>query len=484
MLNNIPWVEIFHATVQTLYMVFISSFLGILLGLMLGVALFSTQASGLMPQKSLHRALGIIVNIGRSVPYIILMIALIPLTRWIVGTSIGINAALVPLTIAAIPFYARIAESAFAEVPHGLIEAGKAMGATPFQILLKILLPESLPGLIRGATLTVIGLVGYSAMAGAVGGGGLGELAINYGYQRFEISVMLITVIFLVILVQCVQWVGDILAKQLRLRLVWIFSLFAWILCFGAAFWPTTDSNQLSVSVGIMSGADESIMKVAQKVALDHYHLKLNLVLFNDYVLPNVALNSGNIDANIFQHVPYLDAQNKARHFDLVPIAKTFIYPMGFYTRKYTSLDALPQHAAVAIPNDPSNEGRALLLLQKAGLIRLASGVGLKATVHDIVSNPRQLKFVEMDAAQIPRALPDVAIGALTNDYVQPAGFTVDQALVREGSDSPYVNVIVVRAQDQSKPVLKTLVDVMHSQPVVDETMRVFPHGAALVGWK
>lgn len=477
---NLPWAEIFTATWQTIYMVFIASFFSILFGLIVGVFLFFTRKNSLKPSASLHHVLSFIVNIGRSIPYIILMIALIPLTRVLVGTSIGINAAIVPLTIAAIPFYARIAEVALNNVPTGLIEAGHAMGANIWQLTFKILLPESLPELIKGASLTIIGLVGYSAMAGAVGGGGLGELAINYGYQRFNVNVMLATIVILVVLVQLIQMLGDHLAKKTHIKLIFIIAVIGLLFCTATQVWPKAAEKNNVLRVGVMSGAEEDIMKVAQQVAWQKYHLHLQLVVFNDYVLPNTALNNGNLDANIFQHVPYLNAQIAARHYQLIPIAKTFIYPMGFYSIKYHQIQQVPDGASIAIPNDPSNEGRALLILQKAQLINLASNVGLKATIENIVANPHQFKFIEMDAAQIPRALSDVAMGALTNDYVGPAGFTVNQALLKEGPDSPYANVIVVRISDQHRAIFNELIAVMHSKPVVDATIKAFPNGAAI----
>jgi D-methionine transport system permease protein len=194
---NLLSTPLIKACLETLYMVFISGFISITLGLMLGAFLFVTSKKQALENKFWQRTLGFIVNLTRSVPFIILMISVIPLTRLLVGTTIGTNAAIIPLTIAAIPFFARVCENALAEVPYGLIEAANAMGATTSQIVTKILIPESLPALIRGATLTIIGLIGYSAMAGVVGGGGLGELAINYGYQRFNVLVMLETVIIL-----------------------------------------------------------------------------------------------------------------------------------------------------------------------------------------------------------------------------------------------------------------------------------------------
>lgn len=212
------WGMIAEASVETLYMVLVSGVMAALGGLPLGALLYATREGRPWAKPALHNILSIIVNITRSVPFIILMIALIPVTRFIVGSSIGMNAAIVPLAIGALPFYARLAESAFNEVSYGLVEAGLAMGATPLQVISRILLPEALPGLINGMTITLITLVGYSAMAGTLGGGGLGALAINYGYNRFDIEIMLYTVIILIVLVQGLQMIGDFIVHRLLTR--------------------------------------------------------------------------------------------------------------------------------------------------------------------------------------------------------------------------------------------------------------------------
>ena len=201
---------------ESLYMVGASSFIAFVVGLPMGIVLSVTAGGNILENRPLNSILSIIVNIGRSVPFIILMVAIIPFTRMIVGTSIGTNAAVVPLSVAAIPFVARVVESALREIDAGIIEAALSMGATPFQIIYKVLLPEGLPAIIAGLTLTLINLIGYSAMAGAVGGGGLGDIAIRYGYQRFNPDVMMITVVILVLMVQFFQYAGDRLAKITR----------------------------------------------------------------------------------------------------------------------------------------------------------------------------------------------------------------------------------------------------------------------------
>jgi D-methionine transport system permease protein len=207
-----------EATWQTLYMVAVSAVLGAVFGLPLGVFLATSQRGELLSRPLVNRVLGLVVNAARSVPFIILVVAIIPFTRMIAGTSIGTTAAIVPLTIAAVPFIARLIENAIREVDSGLIEAARAMGATPLQIIRKVLIPEALPSITLGLTLAAVSLIGYSAMVGAVGGEGLGDLGIRYGYQRFMPDVMAVVVVILIVLVQLVQSIGEWIAAKVDKR--------------------------------------------------------------------------------------------------------------------------------------------------------------------------------------------------------------------------------------------------------------------------
>jgi D-methionine transport system permease protein len=207
------------STGETLYMVAVSALIATLFGLPLGVYLATSAKGELFAAPWVNRVLGVVVNATRSTPFIILVVAIIPFTRLIAGTSIGTNAAIVPLTIAATPFIARLIEGAIREVDQGLIEAARAFGATPLQIVLKVLIPEALPGIVLGLTLAIVSLLGFSAMVGAVGGGGLGDLGIRYGYQRFMPEMMLAVVVVLIVLVQAVQSIGDRLARRLNKRI-------------------------------------------------------------------------------------------------------------------------------------------------------------------------------------------------------------------------------------------------------------------------
>ncbi|MFB8210323.1 MULTISPECIES: methionine ABC transporter permease [unclassified Streptomyces] len=207
-----------QGTVDTLYMVLWSALVTVLVGLPLGVLLVLTDKGGLLQNTPVNKVVGVIVNIGRSLPFIILLIALIPFTTWVVGTFIGPTAMIVPLAVGAIPFFARLVETAVREVDHGLVEAVQSMGGSIPTIVRKVLLPQALPSLVSGITTTVIVLIGYSAMAGAVGGEGLGSKAVTYGFQRFDNRFMLITVALLIVIVTLVQLIGDLAGRLLARR--------------------------------------------------------------------------------------------------------------------------------------------------------------------------------------------------------------------------------------------------------------------------
>lgn len=212
------WPLLLDGSLDTLYMVSLAALFTVLIGLPLGVLLFLTRRDGVLPAPLFNQVIGSVVNVGRSLPFIVLLIALIPFTRIIIGTTLGSTAAVVPITIGAFPFFARVVENALDEVDKGRIEAILSMGGNVWHIISKVLLPEALPALLAGITLTIVMLIGFSSMAGVIGGGGLGDLAIRYGYQRFNDQVMVGTVVILVAMVQLVQSVGDRLVRRLAHR--------------------------------------------------------------------------------------------------------------------------------------------------------------------------------------------------------------------------------------------------------------------------
>lgn len=249
--------------------------------------------------------------------------------------------------------------------------------------------------------------------------------------------------------------------------------------CFLLTACETQDKNILKV--GTIAGPETQLTEVAAKVATAA-GLQIKIVEFTDYIQPNAALNDGSIDVNVFQHTPYLAEQIKTRHYNLVAVGKTLIYPMRIYSSKIKTLQAIPKGAIIAIPNDPSNEGRALLLLQKAGLIKLKAHVGLLATPNDIQANPQQLVFKELDAAQLARSLPDVTAAAINTNYAMPAGLTAQDAIFTENTDSPYANLIVVRSSEMHDPRIKQFVAAFHSEAVKQAAQKIF-HDQAIPAW-
>ncbi|EJP18841.1 ABC transporter, permease protein [Peptostreptococcaceae bacterium AS15] len=209
---------LYKPLVETLYMIGVSMIFSVIIGLILGTVLVVTSENHIMPSKIINTILSNVINITRSFPFIILLIVLFPLTKLIVGTKIGTTAAIVPLSFAATPFFARMVETALRDIPWGIIEAALAMGSTPMQIIIKVMIPEAMPSIIQAVTTTTIGVLGYSAMAGSIGGGGLGDLAIVYGYQRWRTDIMVITVIVLIVLVVIIQLIGDFISRKIDKR--------------------------------------------------------------------------------------------------------------------------------------------------------------------------------------------------------------------------------------------------------------------------
>lgn len=237
-----------------------------------------------------------------------------------------------------------------------------------------------------------------------------------------------------------------------------------------------------AIKVGVTGGPHEQVMEVVKQVAAKN-GLTIRIVEFSDYVQPNAALASGDLDANSYQHLPYLDAQVKDRGYKLVRIADTVTFPMGIYSKKLRSLADLQPGAKIAVPNDPTNGGRALLLLQKQGLLKLRADAGLKATPLDIVDNPKKLKIVELDAAQIPRSLADVDAAAINTNFAMEAGFKPKQdAIAIEDPKGPYVNIIAIRDADRSKPWVAKLVAAYHS-PEVKQYIEAKFGGAVIAAW-
>ncbi|MDQ0595177.1 D-methionine transport system substrate-binding protein [Chryseobacterium ginsenosidimutans] len=243
--------------------------------------------------------------------------------------------------------------------------------------------------------------------------------------------------------------------------------------------------NPNYIKVGITSGPEQEIAETAKKVAKEKYNLDVELVSFNDYVVPNEALNNGDIDANAFQHVPYLNEQSKQRGYKLAVVGNTFVYPIVAYSKKIKSINELQNGSTIVIPNDPTNGGRSLLLLQKNGLLQLKDGIGLLPKVTDIVGNPKQLKILEIEAPQLPRVLDDkeVVIAIINNNFAAQAGLDADkQGIFKEDKNSPYVNVVVSRQDNKDDEKVKNFVKAYESDEVLKKAEEIFK-GGAVKGW-
>ncbi|WED42274.1 MetQ/NlpA family ABC transporter substrate-binding protein [Legionella cardiaca] len=257
-----------------------------------------------------------------------------------------------------------------------------------------------------------------------------------------------------------------------------IFSLLVLIFSLVACNKPSPNT----LTIGTIAGPETDLVEVAKEVALKEYGLDIKIVEFNDYNLPNEALDDGSLDANIYQHLPYLQAAMKAHGYNLEAIGKTFVYPAGIYSNKFKSVAQLPNNATIAIPNDPSNEARALLLLKKAGLITLKNN-NTAVSVADIATNPKRLNIKELDAAQLPRVLTDVDAAVINTTFAIPAGLSPSRdAIYIENKDSPYANLIVIRRDSTKKPQLEEFVKAMNSQAVKTKAKELFGD-AAIPAW-
>lgn len=246
----------------------------------------------------------------------------------------------------------------------------------------------------------------------------------------------------------------------------------------------SSDSGDTALKVGVIAGPEADLMRTAADQAKQTYNLDVELVEFQDYVAPNIALSDGSIDINAFQHKPYLDRMVNDRSFKLEIVGNTFVYPIGAYSRTLTSLEDLPNGSKVAIPNDPSNEGRTLLLMHKAGLVTLKDPSDLEATPVDIIDNPHDLSFIELDAAQLPRSLDDVDLAFINSTYSVASGLLPTRdSLLMEDKDSPYVNIIVSRQDNSQDPRIAQLVASFQSEAVEQKAEELFK-GGAVQGWR
>jgi D-methionine transport system substrate-binding protein len=266
--------------------------------------------------------------------------------------------------------------------------------------------------------------------------------------------------------------------RRFNLLVVFSIILFAIIGC------DPKPINENDILIGTIAGPETELVEVAKEVALKKYNLNVNIVPFNDYVEPNRALAEGEINVNMFQHQPYLDQVVEKQKLPLVSIGKLFIYPMGIYSEKHKSFDAIPRNAVVAVPNDVSNQSRSLLLLAKANLITLKENVDSNSYgIGDIATNPKNLKFEEVDPAFMVRMLPDLDLAIINTNYAAMARLLPNRdALIAEDRESRYANILVVRAEDKDKEQFKQLIEAFHSEEVINKAQKLF-NNQAIIAW-
>jgi D-methionine transport system substrate-binding protein len=255
------------------------------------------------------------------------------------------------------------------------------------------------------------------------------------------------------------------------------------ILAVVVALTATGCGKSKKLRVGVISGFEEEVASVAVKLAKERYGTDAELVVFSDYVNPNAALADGSLDVNAFQHRQFLDQQIKDRGYKLVPVGKTFVYPIAAYSQRIKSVAELKDGAEVAVPNDPTNLGRSLLLLQKQGLLKLKPGAGAQASVLDVVQNPKKLRIVELEAPQLPRALPDVDLAVINTNYASQIDLSpTKDGLFREDEDSPYVNLVVAREDNKDSEAVRNFVKAYQSEEVYQKAVALF-QGGVIKGW-
>ncbi len=506
------WDTFTTSIVETIIMLAWSGVFVFVLGLLLGIALTVTREGGILENRPLWQVLDKVTNVFRSIPFIILLAALLPVSRAIMGTAIGVPGAIVPLVVGAIPFFARQVEVSLAEVDPGLVEAAEAMGCSPVDIIWRVYLRESISSLARVTTVTLISLLGLTAMAGAVGAGGLGNFAIQYGKDRNQLDVIYVTVVVLVVMVSIIQIVGNAVARTSspahraakaaaaktddaapshtrRNALIGASALVVGVaLYFIVNGFTAAPAERVTVKMGVTGAIYEELFAPA-KAKLAEEGIDLEIVQFSDYTTPNAALADGDIDLNSFQHRIFFATELESKGYELTNIANTFIQPLHLYSANLDSIDQLKAGDQVAIPDDVTNGGRALKVLESAGLIKLSEDAGFNPTVKDITANPRGIEIVQIAANNIPSILPDVAAGIVNGNYAIDNNLSHDDVIFEDANldEEQYWNLIACRTEDLKDPekveVYRKVIEAYQSTDTTDVYDNTYGGNFIAVGW-
>lgn len=478
-------------------MTFGSAVISAFLGLFLGIFLVITQPGGILEDRVTYSLLDKVTNLLRSIPFIILLAVISPLTQYLIGTTVGTTASLVPLICGIFPFYARQVQNALLDVDDGVIEAAQAMGSSPAAIIFRIYLREGLADIVRVSIVTIISLIGLTTMAGAIGSGGLGDIAISIGYARFQNDVILVAMLIILILVFAVQIIGDWCVgliehrplgrttnparteksgKGVKQSFWWLAGSLAVVsLIFVGIHTMTTQAAQAdqtkTITIGSQGTDYETWKYIAKSQSAKDLGLKIKVKQITDGVQLNQATSQGNVDVNAFQSLSYVQAYNQQNKGNkLAVLGTTYLEPMGIYSKKYKNIVDLPTGATVAIANNPSQATRGLLLLQKAGLITLKKGFGNLGTVNDIVANPKKLQFKKIDDTTGPRVINNVDAVLISNTVALEGDLNVlKDSIFHEKVDQSTkanVNILVTAAKNKDNQEYKKLVKLYHQKEI------------------
>ena len=520
--------DFYKALGDTMLMVLWSGLISFVFGLLLGVVLTVTKPNGILENKVVYQILDKLVSLFRSIPFIILLTWVMPITRALVGTVLYVRGAIVPLVFGSVPFFTRQVESALAELDGGLIEAALSMGSSPLEIIFRVYLKESIAAIARGTTITIVSLLNLTAMAGVAGAGGLGDFAIRYGHDRNMADITNVTVLVLVLTSASSNLSVDASSKRTRINVIPIQSLPTTLQkifltedismklkkFFALALAATTlalaltacgskaddsadnsDANTdnqtgetVTVKLGVVGGIYDDLWASA-KAALADEGIDLEIVQFSDYVTPNNALANGDIDLNAFQHRIYLQNEIDNYGYAIQNIGNTFIIPLNLYSQKVSSVDELKDGDVVAIPYDLTNGGRALKVLEAAGLIELDPNAAFNPTVDDITSYKVNITIEELKANTIPSVLPDVAAAVVNGNYALDFGLKTDEAIYKDSvlDVEEYWNLIAARTADVEDPdtaaIYETVVEAFQSSATEDVFNNTFGGYFIAVGW-
>lgn len=486
--------EFIDAIWQTIYMTLASAFFAGILGLATGILLVITEEGGIAENKPLYGVIDKLVNLLRSVPFIILLAVISPLTILIVGTSVGTTAAIVPLVFGIFPFYARQIQTALLTVDRGVIEAAESVGSSPLEIIFRVYLREGLAEIIRTSTITVISLIGLTTMAGAIGSGGLGDIAISIGYARYENDITLAATLVILVMVFFVQIIGDILVKLVENHNEFKFETKTFLglaagaavvllLVFGLSSGKSTGSDDSKTIVVGSTNTDYQVWKhIAKSNAAKKLNLHLKVKNITNGVQLNDATSQGSLDVNAFQSWSYMDTYNRQhKGTKLVALGTTYYEPMGLYSKKYSKPTQIPDGATIAIADNPSQAARGLLLLQSAGMIKLKSNFDYATgTVSDITENPHKYQFKQIDDTTGPRILNSVDAVIISNSVAFDGGLNVlKDSIYHEtiNKNTRYnINIIATAKKNENNKEYKKLVKLFHSKEIQEYVGKKFDH--------